>query len=133
MNSKKKSKKVKLNGHFTQKITHTGFQKSIQKSKITQKRPQKSKFTPKIQKRIFFFNSQKNVFFLTRFESRSCIIGPYHQGCGPDSRSAYRADRTCQRQARLHTRIRFGQRSAYVRSWPNVKLACAVPKSQELG
>ena len=44
--------------------------------------------------------------------TRSCIIGPYHQGCGPDSiekdsRSARRADRSCQRQVRLHT-VGFG-------------------------
>ena len=44
--------------------------------------------------------------------TRSCIIGPYHQGCGPDSiekdsRSARRADRSRQRQARLHT-VGFG-------------------------
>ena len=44
--------------------------------------------------------------------TQSCIIGPYHQGCGPDSiekdsRSARRADRSRQRQARLHT-VGFG-------------------------
>ena len=32
-----------------------------------------------------------------------------------------------------HCRIRFGRRPAYVRSWPKAKLACAVPKSRELG
>ena len=32
-----------------------------------------------------------------------------------------------------HCMIRFGQWPAYVRSWPKAKLACAVPKSQELG
>ena len=44
--------------------------------------------------------------------TRSCINGPYHQGCGPDSIEkdswlARRADRSRQRQARLHT-VRFG-------------------------
>ena len=70
--------------------------------------------------------------------TRSCIIGPYHQGCGPDSiekdsRSARRAGRSRQRQARLHTvgfglaegqpTLRSGRRPAY----------SAVPKSRELG
>ena len=76
------------------KITQTSSQKSIQQSKIPQRSPQKSKFTRKRLKKLillkkvysikkrFFFNSPQKI---PRFESQSCIIGPYHQGCGPDS------------------------------------------------
>ena len=44
--------------------------------------------------------------------TRSCIIVPYHQGCGPDSiekdsQLARRADCSRQQQARLHT-VGFG-------------------------
>ena len=54
--------------------------------------------------------------------TRSCIIGPYHQGCGPnliekDSQSARRANRSRQRQARLHT-VEFGA------EWPKASLLC---------
>ena len=79
---------------FLKKITQTSSQKSIQQSKIPQRSPQKSKFTRKRAQKINFaqkslFN-QKKIFFnspqkIPRFESQSCIIGPYHQGCGPDS------------------------------------------------
>ena len=59
--------------------------------------------------------------------TRSCIIGPYHQGCGLDSIEAAAVSEAA------HCRIRFGRRPAYVRSWPKAKLACAIPKSRELG
>ena len=74
--------------------------------------------------------------------TQSCIFGPYHQGYGPDSiekkdsQLARRADHSFQVPAAskaAHCRIRFGWRPAYVQSWPKAKLACAVPKSQELG
>ena len=70
--------------------------------------------------------------------TRSCIMGPYHQGCGPDSiekdsRLARRADRSRQRQARLHTvsvgfGLAEGQPSCEVGRRPSL---CALYPSHE--
>ena len=63
--------------------------------------------------------------------TQSCITGPYLQGCGPDSiekdsQSARRADRSRQRQARLHTvgfALAEGRR-------PNGQPRCGVAQGQ---
>ena len=85
------SKKVKLNGHFTQNITQTSSQQSTQQSKITKKSPQKVNLLKKGLNKINLaqkseFN-QKRIFFFFKFFFliRSGIIGPYHQGRGPGS------------------------------------------------
>ena len=63
------SKKLKLNGNFTLKSTQTSSQKSTQQSKITPKRPKKSKFTQKRTNNLMLLKKgiqSKKDFFLSK-------------------------------------------------------------------
>ena len=78
--------------------------------KIAQKRPFHCTILGKIFWRYFFIFYQDNseLTYSSCMTTWDCIIGPYHQVCGPDliekhSPSARRANRIRQRQARLHS------------------------------
>ena len=67
------------------KITQTTFQKKSSKKEIYKIKALNKNLLKKVNLIFFFFFSIFFVVFFLQFESESCIIRPYHQGCGSDS------------------------------------------------